>query len=102
MPFHVGANLIGKLCHCRNEEPISRSLKGHSFGATCCYKYLTMFVSLTIVSYLAANIGYFAVLPMSIIASSETIALVLPLTMVNNCRISDPRCLVQQAASFSP
>lgn len=39
------------------------------------------------VAYLAANIGYFAVLPMNIITSSETIALVRSLRNDANCRI---------------
>jgi hypothetical protein len=64
--------------------------------------YVTIFLNLIIVSYLAANIGYFAVLPMTIIASSETIALVNLKIVVSDNRISDPLSLVQQAESSSP
>ena len=56
-----------------------------------------------VVSYLAANIGYFAVLPMNIITSSETIALVTPLLSANlTARTLDPLFLDLQGALSSP
>lgn len=53
-------------------------------------------LSLTIVSYLMANVGYFAVLPMSVIASSETIALVTPESDCLTFRTLVRRCSAQQ------
>jgi hypothetical protein len=55
---------------------------------------------LTSVAYLAANIGYFAVLPMNIITSSETIALVRSLCNDSNYRILVPLCLGPLAVLF--
>ena len=57
----------------------AKSLQSDAHGRTCGDRFtLSVSGELNLASYLSANLGYYAVLPLNVVNNSRTIAMVLP------------------------